>query len=229
MTKEFQNPKLESRQGIDGAFRASAFGFDSSFVIRHSSFVIPRRRLVSTGLANAPRWFCVRSRPKHEHIAAARLREAGLEVFLPRVRFKKASVRGPVCVTEALFPNYLFARFVVSESLRLVRCAAGVSAVVHFGAQVPAVPDEVLEEWRRQTGVDEARVLSDQLSPEDRVQISGGALHGLSAVVTQVMPAKERVKVLLNFLGQQTTAEVAASALVKEGGVLQRRLVRAPP
>jgi len=56
-------------------------------------------------------WFCVRSQPKHEHIAAARLRESGLEVFLPRIRFKKHSVRGPVWVTEALFPNYLFARF----------------------------------------------------------------------------------------------------------------------
>lgn len=44
----------------------------------------------------APAWFCVRARPKHEHIAAARLREAGLEVFLPRLRFKKGSVRGPV-------------------------------------------------------------------------------------------------------------------------------------
>ena len=167
--------------------------------------------------AGSPAWFCVRSRPKHEHIAAARLREAGLEVFLPRVRFKKASVRGPVWVTEALFPNYLFVRFVVSESLRLVRSAAGVSTVVHFGGQVPAVPDAVLEELRRHIGADETRVLSDQLSPEDRVQISGGALHGLSAVVMQVRPANERVKVLLNFLGQQTMVEVAAAALVKEG------------
>ncbi len=174
-------------------------------------------RAIEIPPGDAPAWFCVRSQPKHEHIAAARLRAAGLEVFLPRVRFKKASVRGPVWVTETLFPNYLFARFGVAESLRLVRSAPGVSTVVNFGGQVPAVPDPVIDELRRHIGADETRVLSDQLSPNDRVQISGGVMHGLTAVVTQVMPAKERVKVLLNFLGQQTTVEVAAAALVKEG------------
>ena len=105
----------------------------------------------------------------------------------------------------------------MSESLRLVRSAAGVGAVVSFGTQVPAVPDEVLAELRAVIGADETRVLVAQFFPADRVQISGGALHGLSAVVTQVLPARERVRVLLNFLGQQTTVEVAAAALVKEG------------
>ena len=165
---------------------------------------------------SAPAWFCLRSQPKHEHIAAARLREAGLEVFLPRIRFKKGSARGPVWVTEALFPNYLFARFNWRESARLVRHAAGVSTIVSFGAHVPTVPDNVIEELRRQIGAEEPHVISETLAPDDRVQISGGAFHGLMAVVTQVLPAKERVKVLLNFLGRQTTVEIDQAALVKE-------------
>lgn len=167
-------------------------------------------------------WFCLRSRPKHEHIAAARLRAAGLEVFLPRLRFKKASVRGPVWVTEALFPNYLFARFDFRESMRLVRHAAGVSTVVHFGAHVPAIPDEVIHELRAHLGANELHLLPEAFATDDRVQISGGVLHGLKAVVTQVMPAKERVKVLLNFLGQQTTVELEAAALVKEDAPRKR-------
>jgi transcriptional antiterminator RfaH len=169
-------------------------------------------------------WFCVRSQPKHEHIAAARLREAGMEVFLPRIRFKKKSARGPVWVTEALFPNYFFARFDFRESMRLVRHAWGVSTVVHFGPHVPAVPDEVLGELRAHVGAEELHVLPDTFAPNDRVQISGGALHGLEAVVTQVMPAKERVKVLLHFLGQQTTVEVQAASLVKEDAPRRRLL-----
>jgi len=172
----------------------------------------------------APAWFCVRSRPKHEHIAAARLREAGLEVFLPRLRFKKGSVRGPVWVTEALFPNYLFARFSLGASLRLVRSAAGVSQVVHFGEITPAVPDEVVNELRARLGTEELHVIPENFAPDDRVQISGGVMHGLSAVITQVMPAKERVKVLLEFLGQQTSVEVNAAALVKESGPREKLL-----
>ena len=166
----------------------------------------------------APAWFCVRSRPKHEHIAAARLREAGLEVFLPRLRFKKGSVRGPVWVTEALFPNYLFARFSLGASLRLVRSAAGVSQVVHFGEITPTVPDDVVNELRARLGAEELHIIAENFVPDERVQISGGVMHGLSAVITQVMPAKERVKVLLTFLGQQTVVEVDAAALVKETG-----------
>jgi transcriptional antiterminator RfaH len=178
----------------------------------------------SPGHDTAPAWFCVRAQPKHEHIAAARLREAGLEVFLPRIRFKKASVRGPVWVTEALFPNYLFARFSLRASLRLVRSAAGVSQVVHFGAAIPAVPDDVVEELRARLGAEELHVIAEHFAPEDRVQIAEGALHGLSAVVTQIMPAKERVKVLLQFLGQQTVVEVDATTLVRENSPREKLL-----
>lgn len=161
-------------------------------------------------------WFCLRSQPKHEHIAAARLREESLDVFLPRIRFKKASARGPVWVTEPLFPNYLFARFNWHNSARLVRHAAGVSTIVSFGANVPTIPDNVVEELREHVGAEELRVISGKLAPDDRVQIAGGALHGLTAVVTQILPAKERVRVLLNFLGRQTVVEMEQRAVVKE-------------
>ena len=161
-------------------------------------------------------WFCVRSQPKHEHIAAARLRTEGIEVFLPRIRFKKGSVRGPVWVTEALFPNYLFARFHWRESSRLVRHASGVSTVVHFGATVPKVPDEVIAELRQRIGEKELHVLPDKLAEGDAVQLTSGPLRGLAAVVTRVMPARERVEVLLDFLGRQTAVEIEQSGVVKQ-------------
>lgn len=169
-------------------------------------------------------WFCLRSQPKHEHIAAARLRGEGLEVFLPRIRFRKASARGPVWVTEPLFPNYLFARFDWRLSARFVRHAAGVSRIVSFGASVPTVPDEVVGELRRQIQDEEPYVIAGTLAPDDRVQISGGALHGLTAVVAQILPARERVRVLLQFLGRQTMVELEQGAVVKEQSPRQELL-----
>ena len=166
--------------------------------------------------ARAAAWFCLRSQPKHEHIAAARLREGGLDIFLPRIRFKKTSARGPVWVTEPLFPNYLFARFHWRESARFVRHASGVRAIVSFGATAPAVPDEVIDQLRGQIGGEEPYLIPAALAPNDGVKISGGAFHGLSAVVSQVLPAKERVRVLLNFLGRQTIVEMEQSAVVKQ-------------
>ena len=92
-------------------------------------------------------WFCVRSQPKHEHIAAGHLRALPeLQVFLPRIRFRRQTRRGAAWFTEALFPNYLFARFDWETLLRRVHAAPGVSGVIHFGERWPTVPDEVMAE-----------------------------------------------------------------------------------
>jgi transcriptional antiterminator RfaH len=163
-------------------------------------------------------WFCLRSQPKHEHIAAAHLRRhEGIEVLNPRVRFARPTRQGRVWVTEALFPNYIFARFDWRTSLTRIHYAPGVSGVVHFGNKWPTVPDAVMNELRAVIGKDEVHVVPMALEPGDNITIAGGAFHGLEAVITQVMPGRERVMVLLEFLGRQTTVEVGVMAVVKEG------------
>src|SRR5712671_2857742 len=83
------------------------------------------------------KWYCLRSQPKHEHIAAAHLRQfEGIEVFCPRVRIQRSTRRGLVWFTEALFPNYLFARFEMPAWCARVRSCPGVSGLVHFGNDV---------------------------------------------------------------------------------------------
>lgn len=162
-------------------------------------------------------WFCVRSRPKHEHIAAGHLRQmTGVEVFLPRIRFRRKTRLGPAWVTEALFPNYLFARFDWHTSLRQVHHAPGVAGVVHFGGRWPTISDEIVEELRAMFGSEELHVVPMGANVGDAVQIAGGVFHGLRAVVTQVMPARERVTVLLDFLGRQTAVELSLTNILPE-------------
>lgn len=160
-------------------------------------------------------WFCVRTLPKHEHIAAAQLRQQDpeVEVFLPRIRYRRPTRRGPAWVTEALFLNYVFARFDLAGRLRLVQSARGVRAVVHFGTRWPAVPDGVIAELRSAMGTDEVKTLSEDLNPGDPVEIFGDPFAGLQAVVTRVMPGRQRVGVLLEFLGRQTVVELDRSQL----------------
>ena len=160
-------------------------------------------------------WFCLKSQPKHEHIAAAHIRrEMEMEVFLPRIRFKRSSRTGSVWVTEALFPGYLFARFDLVESLRRVQSCRGVRGVVHFGSRWPAIPEAAIRELQLRLGEETVRVLTPEFQPGDRVRISGGAFHGLEALVSQVLSGRERVAVLLEFLGRQTTVEVSREALL---------------
>jgi transcriptional antiterminator RfaH len=161
-------------------------------------------------------WFCLRSQPKHEHIAAANLRLLeNVEVFNPRIRFKRSTRRGPVWFVEALFPNYLFARFDWRHYLRLVHHAAGVAGVVHFGSRWPTISDEVIADLKNQVGTQELKVMEDAVVPGEEVQLSGGIFHGLQGVVTRLIPGRARVAILLEFLGRQTSVEVAFNSIVR--------------
>jgi transcriptional antiterminator RfaH len=162
-------------------------------------------------------WYCIRSQPRHEHIAAANLRRNHeLEVFNPRIRFKRATRRGPVWVTEPLFPRYLFARFELSVMLPKVQHAFGVAGVVRFGPFWPAVSDSVIRELLSVVGEEETRVIEDTLQAGGEVQILGGAFDGFRAIVTRVMPARNRVAVLLDFLGRQTVVELDRGAVTTD-------------
>jgi transcriptional antiterminator RfaH len=50
--------------------------------------------------------------------------------------------------------------------------------------------------------------------PGDEVTVLDGPFKGLRAVVTRVMPAKERVAVLLDLLGSQREVEVMLDRVV---------------
>ncbi|HYY27981.1 MAG TPA: transcription termination/antitermination NusG family protein, partial [Chthoniobacterales bacterium] len=138
----------------------------------------------------------------------------GVTVFCPRIRFKRATRQGLVWVTEAMFPGYLFARFELAEMHRQVRCAYGVSDIVRFGDRYPTIEDEALAQLRDHTGVAEVKELIYELSHGDEVKIVLGAFVGLEAIVTQVLPAKQRVKVLMDFLGRKIEAEVEHSSVL---------------
>jgi transcriptional antiterminator RfaH len=161
-------------------------------------------------------WYCLRSQPKHEHIAAAHLRLLeGVTVFCPRIRFKRATRQGIVWVTEAMFPGYLFARFELAKIHLRVRYAHGVSGIVRFADRYPTIDEDALAQLRYLTGTSEVKQLGYDLSEGDQVQIVGGAFVGLEAVVTQVLSAKERVKVLMDFLGRRMEAEIQYSSVLR--------------
>jgi len=171
-----------------------------------------------TGEGEAARWFCLQAQAKREHMAAANLRrDAGVEVYLPRIRYRRSTRRGPAWITEALFPGYLFAHFRLAAQFRRVQAARGVRNVVHFGNRWPAIPDEAITYLRTLAGGDDIKVLSQEINQGDTVEIAGGVFHGFSALVTRAIPGRQRVSILLDFLGRQTAVEVHRNQLVLPG------------
>lgn len=162
-------------------------------------------------------WYCARTQPKHEQVAAANLsRRLGLEVFHPRLRMERATRRGPVRVIEPLFPCYVFVRCQLETQLDQIRYINGISSLVHFGQRIPAVSDEVIDELRLCFDAEEPMPVEDRLHPGTEVRIAEGALLGSHGVVVRVLPARQRVQILLDFLGRTTLTEVDRKSLTVE-------------
>jgi transcriptional antiterminator RfaH len=167
------------------------------------------------------KWYCLRSQPKHEHIAAAHLRRfEDVEVFCPRVKIQRSTRRGLVWFTEALFPNYLFARFEMTSHLARVRSCQGVSGIVHFGNDVPEVPARALADLRAYMQDTELKTVAFSIAEGDDVEIVEGPFRGQNGVVKSLLPARERVKVLLEVLGGATEVDLSLTAVFKEAAVL---------
>jgi transcription elongation factor/antiterminator RfaH len=170
--------------------------------------------VVASGDSVRKAWFCVRTHARREHVAAAQLRQhPAIEVFLPCIRYERSRRLSRVWTTEALFQNYLFARFDLASCGRRVRHARAVRDVVHFGPRYPTIPETVIEQLRNAMGREETRVVANSFDPGELVHIAGGPFHDLEAVVLRAMPSRKRVAVLLDFLGRQTTVEINDSQL----------------
>jgi transcriptional antiterminator RfaH len=160
-------------------------------------------------------WYCARTKPKREHMAAGNLRKSlNLEVFLPRLRFERATQRGAVHIVEPLFPCYVFVRCVLEETINEIKHTNGISSLVHFGLEIPKVEDLIIEELRKNFEAEEPMAVQNRLLPGDEVAVADGAFAGMSAHVLRNLPARNRVRVLLDILGRPTPVEVDRSSVV---------------
>jgi transcription antitermination factor NusG len=121
---------------------------------------------------------------------------------------------GPAWVTEPLFLNYVFARFNLDARLHDIRYARGVRDVVHFGNRWPTIPEQAMVDLQAAVGPSQVQVVRAEFEPGDLVEVSGGPFDGLRAVVGRAIPARNRVALLLDFLGRQTCVEIDESQLV---------------
>ena len=162
-------------------------------------------------------WYCVHTKPKSEHIAAAHLKQLPeVEVYCPRIRFQRATKRGKVWFVEALFPSYLFARFTPKQMFRAVSHAAGVIRILRFGSRLATLPDESLEAIKEQVGEDQIKEIDDSVAVGDSVKVVEGPMAGLTGIVTHLLSGEHRVKVLLEFLGRENLVEVKVEKISNE-------------
>ena len=163
----------------------------------------------------SPEWFCVRCQTKREHVAAGHLRELeGIEVFCPRLRYRKATRRGKIWWVESMFPGYVLAKFDIAQMERAVTFCQGVRGLVRFGSETPAVPEAFVNALRDEinnrsdTDKDEMITLSPTIEAGDEVEVAIGPFQGMQGTVISIPSATDRVKILLEFLGNPQAVDM---------------------
>lgn len=162
-------------------------------------------------------WYCVRTKPKNEKLSSQLLRtEVGIDVFCPFLRFERARSTGRMWVTEAMFPTYVFARFPYAERNRQIRAVTGITGIVAFGQAPAIIPDTIIEDLRSGVQDQETIKIEPQIETGAEVNVIEGPFRGLRAVVSRVMPARDRIALLLEVLGMEREVEVSSSMVLPD-------------
>jgi transcriptional antiterminator RfaH len=162
-------------------------------------------------------WYCVRAKPKQESLATRLLRqELGLEVFCPKIRFKRARATGVAWVLEAMFPGYLFVRFVYPQFHRRISSVSGVAKTLCFGGKPCILDESIIIDLRHYVNDREIIEITSDIKAGEEVKIVEGPFLGVRALVTRLLPARDRVAILLSMLGQEREVEVSTSAVLPD-------------
>ena len=113
-----------------------------------------------------------------------------------------------------MFPGYILVCFELMATLRQVASAHAVTRVVRFGDSYPVVEKEFVNRLRVELDGDEMVTVEKRMRTGDEVEVVEGPMEGMSAIVTRLLPAKERVRILLEILGQAREVEVPEGSLL---------------
>lgn len=150
----------------------------------------------------ARHWYVVRSKTRKEDYAVQQLERRGVSVFMPRIAEAGSELIAP------LFPGYLFVHIALLEQYYRVAWTPGVRSFVSFGAVPTPVQDGVVYLIAASAGEGGVIQPAARFQPGDRVQITGGPLAGLMAIIERPCSRRGRVKVLLDFLRNGTAVEL---------------------
>ncbi|MDR2429918.1 MAG: hypothetical protein LBD14_03315 [Puniceicoccales bacterium] len=177
-----------------------------------------------------PAWYCLRAQPRRESVAAMHLPTlTGVEVFYPKVHYTRRTRRGPRQSTVALFPGYLFARFPPTLS-KQITYTQGVARIIRRGAELAQIPEAVMAELFMLAPDGHLRLDDPKFQIGQHIRVIAGAFIGTEAKIMRLAPAKRRVAVLLEFLGQEQEVEMDVQQIdLPDANPRKRILAKAPP
>jgi transcriptional antiterminator RfaH len=154
-------------------------------------------------------WYALRSKPRKEEVVWRQVRTQGFEAFYPRLRVNPVNPRSRKLIPY--FPGYLFVHAdLEAAGMSVFQWMPHAMGLVTFGGEAAPVPENLIQAIRKR--LDEIAAAGgealDGLKQGDVVRIHDGPFRGYEAIFDTRLPGTERVRVLLELLGNQRRVPV---------------------
>ncbi|HTW57363.1 MAG TPA: UpxY family transcription antiterminator [Terriglobales bacterium] len=140
------------------------------------------------------RWYAIRTRSRHEKVAARDLEAQGIPVFLPLATSMRQWSDRRTKVEMPLFPGYAFVRvdFLSGDRVRVLQATGVVSFVGPKPAEA-SIPDEQIESIRtillRKVPIEDHPFLT----VGQRIRVRSGSLSGVEGILVAVKGSRTLV------------------------------------
>jgi len=142
---------------------------------------ISENQVIST---DTQRWYALYTRARHEKFVESELLKKGIEAFTPKIKLRKKWSDRFKYVEEPLFKSYCFARFSLTNKVKVLS-QWGVVTIVNFRGQLVPVEDSVINSLiilvENGVRLDPCPYLKEG----DKVMITKGPLKGVEGYVIE--------------------------------------------
>jgi transcriptional antiterminator RfaH len=166
------------------------------------------------GLLDGERWYVVRTLPHCEARAQGQLSAQGFRTFLPRFTKTVRHARKLRSIMAPFFPRYLFVALDLKrDRWRSINGTFGVCSLVMAGEAPAPVARGVVESLYASCDANGRLRAGGGLDIGDRVRVLTGPFADLVGYLVRI-DGRERVQVLLRFLGGEVPVSIERTALV---------------
>jgi transcriptional antiterminator RfaH len=154
-------------------------------------------------------WFALRCKARKEDVVWRQVISHGFESYYPRLRVHPVNPRSRKI--RPYFPGYLFVYADLDDvGLSVFKWMPHTFGLVSFGGETAIVPENLIHSIRKRVDEinDAGGEILDNLHKGDVVRISDGPFKGYEAIFDARLAGNERVRVLLELLGNQRRVPV---------------------
>ena len=131
------------------------------------------------------------------------------DYYLPKMKIKKSDT---YLKEEVLFPGYIFINTRLKD-YSLIKYTKGIKKVVKFGSSIPRLTDNEIKSIQSIEKLSNSKPITPKINIGQEAVVAEGPFKGTLVKICS-LPSKNRIEVLLTFLGSLRRVNILNKDLV---------------